>query len=221
MSANEGDWISAKFHLMNTFNLHAKRGFGLYSHNLLSYDWDYVNVAVVVVVVGHVHRLQRLRPEIDTKRCVFNELTKKEKACLPHKPKKNREREKKWEKEKGKGSEIPSSPRRMRCPTTRGNYCKRLSSCDDYTYSWNGAQQADFWLHQSALQGGGIAMVLGWERKKKKTENRNGNTEAEAGRKKNGCRQTYLQFPQLKYPTLEIGKGREIQASINYTLYVA
>lgn len=67
---------------MNTFNLHAKRGFGLYSHNLLSYDWDYVNVDVVVVVVGHVLRLQRLRPEIDTKRCVFNELTKNEKKSL-------------------------------------------------------------------------------------------------------------------------------------------
>lgn len=108
MSANEGDWISAKFHLMNTFNLHAKRGFGLYSHNLLSYDWDYVNVVAVVVVVGHVPRLQRLRPEIDTKRCVFNELTKKEKKSLlaSQGKKKNRER-KSGRKRKGKGVRSP------------------------------------------------------------------------------------------------------------------
>lgn len=81
---------------MNTFNLHAKRGFGLYSRNLLSYDWDYVNVVAVVVVVGHVLRLQRLRPEIDTKRCVFNELTKNEKKSLLASQGKKKQREKKW-----------------------------------------------------------------------------------------------------------------------------
>lgn len=49
-------------------------------------------------------------PEIDTKRCVFNELTKKEKACLPHKPKKNRERERKsGRKRKGNGVRSPAA----------------------------------------------------------------------------------------------------------------
>lgn len=38
--------------------------------------------------------------------------------------------------------------------------------------------------------------AAGREDKKKKTENRNGN------RSKKKSRQTYLQFPQLKYPTL-------------------
>lgn len=61
----------------------------------------------------------------------------------------------------------------MRCPTMRGNYCKRLSSCDDYTYSWNGAQQADF----------GYTKVS-WEEQHEEEEGKKPKTETETEAKK-------------------------------------
>lgn len=175
MSANEGDWISAQFP-NEYFQFACKARLWLTATTylvMIGITWtswtEHVHFAPFAP--GNRHKTLRFQ--------WINQNGEEEEEWQ----KKKKQQEGEWEREKeqeGVGAVKRDSQQpeaedsRMRCPTTRGNYCKRLSSCDDYTYSWNGAQQADFgytkvsWEKEQDEAAGGT-------RRQKKTENRNGN----------------------------------------------
>lgn len=176
MSANESDWISAHFP-----NEHFQ--FACKARLWLTATTYLVMIGITWTSwTEHVH-CAPFAPGNRHKTLRFQWIDQNGEEEEWQKKKKQQEWEWEWEREeeeeggeavKRDSQQPEEEDSRIRCPTTRGNYCKRLSSCDDYTYSWNGAQQADFgytkvsWEMQQDEAAGGT-------RKRKKTENRNGN----------------------------------------------